>query len=1458
MRGVSDAAAQSLGGLDVIGRRAGEGIGRGIASGIEASQAAVDRASDALTKARDKEADATGRARVAEAQLQSLRDRGVTDAGRLAAAEEKHEKALRDQAAASRAAESASQGLADAQERAREAAEGAGDAIENTGRRSIFSAENFVKFGAIAASGIGAAGAALYKVGSTFDDVADTIRAGTGATGERLDGLVQIAKNVGTQVPGSFADIGTAVTELATKLDLTGKPLEDVTAQVIELKNLGQEVSMDALAGTMQAFGISSGDTAKTLDELFRVSQATGVPMAKLMESAEKGAPALKQFGFDAAASAGLIGSLEKSGLNADKMVAAMTKGLSAFAKEGKNPQQALYGTVRAIENFTKAGNDAGAINMASKLFGTKGAAQFVEAVKSGKFSVVDFVAATGAGTDTIRGAADDTKDFAEQWELFKNRTLVALEPVASKVFGVIGEFMGRVNEEGVPAMKSFGEWVQRNGDWLVPLGAALGGAALAIGAIVGVTKAWAIAQAALNLVMSANPVGIIITALAALAAGLVVAYQRSETFRNIVQGAWSGIKGVVSAVWGWLSTTVFPAFKAAFQAVGAAASWLWRNAISPAFNGIKVVVGGVWALIRGYFAAWRAGFSAIGTAAAWLWNNAIAPAFNGIKTVIDNFWAGANIVFGWVKGGISAIAGVAVEVKDRVVGAFTNVVNFFKGLPSKIKEFAGGIFAPFRESAKLVFKGIAWLWNNTIGKLSFKAPDWVPGIGGKGWDVPDINVDGFAGGGHTGPGPKHKVAGIVHADEFVVQKESQRAIERDHPGALDYMNRTGLLPGYADGGLVGSYGLPTGTNTGGYGSGGAVFPKWVHDLGAKFGVKPSTYPGHQESDRGEAGYAPNPQHLNRGIDWSGALDAMQKFAEHLLSIAPKMPTLEQIIWQNPETGKKIGWHGRTEDDGSYFASDYPGHQDHTHIRANGPISDAPQLQTPQTPDTPQTPTPSDPQTPAPNDGDDGGAGGGGRKEYPTSLSGWAGLFGKEFFEGQAKSLFDVTGINDTPPWMEAINEYNNQRNGDGSGGPKVSKEERERAKSQYDSDKKRLKDEYDQAKLQREQEYQRAKQAIDDDYTQKRISKAEHEQKLNDLKHQHENDEQAKKQEYDKALDDAKATYNKSIGKDSSGGDKSGGGTDLALKQQYEDDKLQRKQAYDQSVTARKQQYDDAKKALQDQKKSGSLSADEYKRQSESLKLQYDRDIADMKVKHNNEDLAKKQEFDRADLAGRGNPSPQPAVGLITDVPGGGIAAGTPGAKAAVWAEWQKRGWTGDKWLDTLRLGNGESGWLVDATNKASGAYGLGQLLGEDKKKRWPAYFTPDAAAQAGPWAEYIGERYKDPSKAWAFWQAQNPHWYDQGGLANGLGLLPKNVIKPERVLSPRHTDAFETMVDRDFKPNRGDADTVAKLDQILAAIRALDVTTYQIKTATVEDAFLRAQKDQQRRAAARLAGVG
>ena len=139
-----------------------------------------------------------------------------------------------------------------------------------------------------------------------------------------------------------------------------------------------------------------------------------------------------------------------------------------------------------------------------------------------------------------------------------------------------------------------------------------------------------------------------------------------------------------------------------------------------------------------------------------------------------------------------------------------------------------------------------------------------------------------------------------------------------------------GGTPAASTGGRV-PYGLPRGSNSGGYGGGGVQFPDWVNQIAQQFGIKPSTYPGHQETNRSEAGFAPNPMDLNRAIDWSGPVPNMERFADYLATIPQDM---EQVIWQNPQTGHRVGIAGGRDVSGSgYYADDFGGHQNHVHTR---------------------------------------------------------------------------------------------------------------------------------------------------------------------------------------------------------------------------------------------------------------------------------------------------------------------------------------------------------------------------------------------------------------------------------------------------------------------------------------------------------------------------------------------
>lgn len=96
-------------------------------------------------------------------------------------------------------------------------------------------------------------------------------------------------------------------------------------------------------------------------------------------------------------------------------------------------------------------------------------------------------------------------------------------------------------------------------------------------------------------------------------------------------------------------------------------------------------------------------------------------------------------------------------KVADTVLGA---VGKYFKILGTVYK----GVFDGLMGAAKWAFNLVAKLWNNTVGKLSFKIPGWVPGIGGKGFDVPDIPLwgEGSSSGGSRSAVPMMAEGGIV------------------------------------------------------------------------------------------------------------------------------------------------------------------------------------------------------------------------------------------------------------------------------------------------------------------------------------------------------------------------------------------------------------------------------------------------------------------------------------------------------------------------------------------------------------------------------------------------------------------------------------------------------------------------------------------------------------------------
>jgi hypothetical protein len=203
---------------------------------------------------------------------------------------------------------------------------------------------------------------------------------------------------------------------------------------------------------------------------------------------------------------------------------------------------------------------------------------------------------------------------------------------------------------------------------------------------------------------LAANPIVLVVAAIAALVAGLVWAYQNCEPFRNAINAIASVLGGALSI---------------AINAVYGALKWLWDTVLVPLGQFIAAVFIAYWSSL------------------VTVWNNYVLPAINAVKGALEWFWTNILVPLGNYVGG---------------------------GLLAAWNAFAGGIQWAYNNLIKPVIDAISWAYNNILkpigdffGGIGKGISDWWSGVtGGIGdwWS-------GLTGGGQPKiPGAQH--GGIV------------------------------------------------------------------------------------------------------------------------------------------------------------------------------------------------------------------------------------------------------------------------------------------------------------------------------------------------------------------------------------------------------------------------------------------------------------------------------------------------------------------------------------------------------------------------------------------------------------------------------------------------------------------------------------------------------------------------
>ena len=339
--------------------------------------------------------------------------------------------------------------------------------------------------------------------------------------------------------------------------------------------------------------------------------------------------------------------------------------------------------------------------------------------------------------------AATSTDTLSGSWEQMKSTVINGLQSIIEKI-GVenITGFINRVTkgiENSIPKITQFIGWLRDIGTWIVENREPLTWIVGIIGGITLAVKALNVASMLLAITggtLAAHFV-VIGVALGALVGALVVAYTKSETFRNIVNAAFTAVKNVVMSVINNLVEyykMLWSVLQWLWEKIKEWASWIGNKFIEMK-NSVVNTVQNLWNSVKNFFSngvgdTWNkvvGWVKNIFNKAIQLKNNVsdvIGNLWNGIK---DSFRSGIDTVFNW-------FSELPTKMKDAIIGGKNAIVDAFKGIFNAALKAIG-------KPVNAIIHGASWV----LEKLGAEPLT--------DWDVPQY-AKGTPAGGHPINGP--------------------------------------------------------------------------------------------------------------------------------------------------------------------------------------------------------------------------------------------------------------------------------------------------------------------------------------------------------------------------------------------------------------------------------------------------------------------------------------------------------------------------------------------------------------------------------------------------------------------------------------------------------------------------------------------------------------------------------
>ena len=728
------------------------------------------------------------------------------------------------------------------------------------------------EFGSVGAQQIAQVGKELEKVGGKVEAVGKKFSIISGATGAVLGGSVALASNfqdamakvntIADTSAVSLDDLSSQIMDLSNQTGISANEIADATYNAISAgQNTADAVNfvsnatslakagftdtgsaIDVLTTIMNAYGLEADKVGSVSDMLINTQNKGKTTVAELSASMGKIIPTAKSMGVGLEQISAGYAIMTAKGIATAESTTYMNSMLNELGKSSTKVGQALKEeTGKSFQELVAEGKSVGDVLQIVKDHADKSGVAFnelwgsAEAGKAGLTLLSDGAESFNAMAKDMTASTGATGEAMEKLDTPSQKAKVAINELKNA-----GITLGQTALSALaPLIDKVSQSVEKLTTWFSNLSpgvqqiilvvlafiTALGPVLIVIGkiissvgtimtiapAIVSVISVIKGAVTALNAVLMANPIILIITLIVALVGALVYAYNHCETFRNIVNSVFEKVKEVVGGVVDALVTFFTETIPTAFQSL--------KDKISPILETIKTVFETIWNGIVTVVSTCINTVKTVITTVINVIKTVITTVWNAIKTVTTTVWnAIKTVIINPIKSAWETVKSVIDKIKNTITTVWNAIKTVTTTVWNAIKlviinpiksawETVKGVIDKIREKVKNVFEGIVPRLNISLPHISVHGGKAPFGIGGQG-SLPSFNVSwnklgaifskptifatdlGFQGVGEAGP---EAVAPIDVLQKYVAEAVDNRNLNLERK--LDQV--IGLMANY-------------------------------------------------------------------------------------------------------------------------------------------------------------------------------------------------------------------------------------------------------------------------------------------------------------------------------------------------------------------------------------------------------------------------------------------------------------------------------------------------------------------------------------------------------------------------------------------------------------------------------------------------------------------------------------